>query len=88
MSLANANGGLQPQHKAPLSLSVSAIHSFVYEDGFCRCSNLMYLICSHRFKIKGRVYPAILPVQNNKVYGRVCLSSYISLIILIYASII
>ena len=24
MSLANANGGLQPQHKAPLSLSVSA----------------------------------------------------------------
>ncbi|XP_014631621.1 AIG2-like protein C-like isoform X1 [Glycine max] len=27
----------------------------------------------HRFKIKGRVYPAILPVQNNKVYGRVLL---------------
>ncbi|TKY74616.1 AIG2 protein [Spatholobus suberectus] len=27
----------------------------------------------HRFKIKGRVYPAILPVQNNKVTGRVLL---------------
>ncbi|KAK8465531.1 hypothetical protein PHAVU_009G103500 [Phaseolus vulgaris] len=24
----------------------------------------------HRFKIKGRVYPAILPVHNNKVNGR------------------
>lgn len=27
----------------------------------------------HRFKIKGRVYPAILPVQTNKVTGRVLL---------------
>ncbi|XP_020212628.1 AIG2-like protein D [Cajanus cajan] len=27
----------------------------------------------HRFKIKGRVYPAILPVPNNKVTGRVLL---------------
>jgi len=26
---------------------------------------------SHRFKIKGRVYPAILPVQTKKVTGRV-----------------
>ncbi|XP_057738785.1 AIG2-like protein D [Arachis stenosperma] len=25
----------------------------------------------HRFKIKGRVYPAILPVENKKVTGRV-----------------
>ncbi|RZC25662.1 AIG2-like protein C, partial [Glycine soja] len=28
---------------------------------------------SHRFKSKGRIYPAILPVQNNKVNGRVLL---------------
>ncbi|KAJ1376635.1 Gamma-glutamylcyclotransferase, AIG2-like [Sesbania bispinosa] len=27
----------------------------------------------HRFKIKGRVYPAILPVENKKVTGRVLL---------------
>ncbi|CAJ2643349.1 unnamed protein product [Trifolium pratense] len=27
----------------------------------------------HRFKIKGRVYPAILPVQSKKVTGRVLL---------------
>ncbi|KAF7830162.1 AIG2-like protein D [Senna tora] len=27
----------------------------------------------HRFSIKGRVYPAILPVDNNKVTGRVLL---------------
>ncbi|KAL2346862.1 hypothetical protein Fmac_000862 [Flemingia macrophylla] len=27
----------------------------------------------HRFKIKGRVYPAILPVPNHKVTGRVLL---------------
>lgn len=46
----------------------------------------MYLIClltlvlfldfgfelvSHRFSIKGRVYPAILPVENKKVTGKV-----------------
>lgn len=27
--------------------------------------------CSHRFSIKGRVYPAILPLENHKVTGRV-----------------
>jgi hypothetical protein len=26
---------------------------------------------SHRFSIKGRVYPAILPVENKKVTGKV-----------------
>eukprot|EP00268_Persea_americana_P031201 TRINITY_DN3030_c0_g2_i11.p1 TRINITY_DN3030_c0_g2~~TRINITY_DN3030_c0_g2_i11.p1 ORF type:complete len:117 (+),score=11.59 TRINITY_DN3030_c0_g2_i11:102-452(+) len=31
------------------------------------------LLCSHRFSIKGRVYPAILPVENKKVTGRVLL---------------
>ncbi|XP_011006654.1 PREDICTED: AIG2-like protein isoform X3 [Populus euphratica] len=26
----------------------------------------------HRFSIKGRVYPAILPVESKKVSGKVC----------------
>ncbi|KAI9101509.1 hypothetical protein K1719_023753 [Acacia pycnantha] len=28
-------------------------------------------VSSHRFSIKGRVYPAILPVEDKKVTGRV-----------------
>lgn len=27
-------------------------------------------LCSRRYSIKGRVYPAILPVENNKVTGK------------------
>lgn len=33
------------------------------------------LLFSHRFSIKNRVYPAILPVDNKKVLGRVCIWS-------------
>lgn len=33
--------------------------------------------CSHRFSIKGRVYPAILPVENRKVTGKVCMLQFI-----------
>jgi hypothetical protein len=29
---------------------------------------------SHRFNIKGRIYPAILPVESKKVAGMVCLT--------------
>ncbi|KAH7674656.1 Gamma-glutamyl cyclotransferase-like protein [Dioscorea alata] len=36
------------------------------------CSNAT-LIGFHRFSIKGRVYPAILPVENKKVTGKVLL---------------
>eukprot|EP00256_Glycine_max_P059366 XP_014627818.1 uncharacterized protein LOC100808710 [Glycine max] len=36
------------------------------------CTNF-YVFSSHRFKSKGRIYPVILPVQNNKVNGRVLL---------------
>lgn len=32
--------------------------------------------CSHRFSIKGRVYPAIVPLENHKVTGRVTSSIY------------
>ncbi|KAJ0807021.1 putative gamma-glutamylcyclotransferase, AIG2, gamma-glutamyl cyclotransferase-like superfamily [Helianthus annuus] len=32
----------------------------------------MIFIVNHRFSIKGRDYPAILPVENKKVTGRVC----------------
>jgi hypothetical protein len=28
-------------------------------------------LCSHRFSIKDRVYPAILPVENKTVSGKV-----------------
>ncbi|KAF5747060.1 AIG2-like protein [Tripterygium wilfordii] len=36
-------------------------------------SSLAILHGYHRFSIKGRVYPAILPVENNKVTGKVLL---------------
>lgn len=36
----------------------------------------VFFICSHRYSIKGRVYPAILPVENKRVNGRVS-SSFI-----------
>uniref|UniRef100_A0A7N0TWB0 Putative gamma-glutamylcyclotransferase n=1 Tax=Kalanchoe fedtschenkoi TaxID=63787 RepID=A0A7N0TWB0_KALFE len=31
----------------------------------------------HRYSIKGRVYPAILPLENKQVTGRVCALSMI-----------
>ncbi|POO03878.1 Gamma-glutamylcyclotransferase, AIG2-like [Trema orientale] len=34
-------------------------------------SSLAFLNGFHRYSIKGRVYPAILPVENKKVSGRV-----------------
>lgn len=34
-------------------------------------SSSAFLNAFHRFSIKGRVYPAILPVENKKVTGRV-----------------
>lgn len=37
----------------------------------------LLIICSHRFSIKGRLYPAILPVENKKVTGKVCLDTSI-----------
>lgn len=43
-------------------LSILIIYCFVIELCFF----------SHRFSIKGRVYPAILPVENKNVVGRVC----------------
>ncbi|KAI9100803.1 hypothetical protein K1719_024165 [Acacia pycnantha] len=36
-------------------------------------AEVVYLTCNHRFSIKGRVYPAILPVEDKKVTGRVLL---------------
>lgn len=32
---------------------------------------LMFLFCSQRFSIKERVYPAIIPVEDKKVDGKV-----------------
>ncbi|MFS7928424.1 putative gamma-glutamyl cyclotransferase [Helianthus anomalus] len=48
----------------------------------------------HRFSVKGRVYPAILPVENKKITGRVCSSTVcfchlnIIIIIIILSSLI
>ncbi|RVW17366.1 AIG2-like protein D [Vitis vinifera] len=44
----------------------------------------LVLTCSHRFSIKGRVYPAILPVENKKVTGRVCGIIHFGIIVVRY----
>lgn len=38
---------------------------------------MAFVSFSHRFSIKGRIYPAILPVENKKVTGRVGSSNFI-----------
>lgn len=38
---------------------------------------MAFVSFSHRFSIKGRVYPALLPVENKKVTGRVGSSNFI-----------
>lgn len=72
-------------HDQLLSLSLcnsfkSHFIPFIFTTNDFPLSLNWYLICSHRFKIKGRVYPAILPVHNDKVNGRVCLSFCTSLL--------
>lgn len=54
-----------------LSLSLSLIITLDNQSCFVVWFDLC--CCSHRFKIKGRVYPAILPVESKKVTGRVLL---------------
>ncbi|RVX17596.1 AIG2-like protein D [Vitis vinifera] len=63
-----------PQSSLPSSTTCQSLHSL-----FLLFSRLDFgLVISqsrfcHRFSIKGRVYPAILPVENKKVTGRVLL---------------
>ncbi|CAL5434774.1 unnamed protein product [Camellia sinensis] len=63
-----------------LSLSLSLNHFLCAISSSCYCSSIILIsflilviddeIC-HRFSIKGRVYPAILPVEKKKVIGMV-----------------